>query len=405
MVNYVSSKKLKDAVVYDYYIVMALVYISSIYSPFIRTGITMSLVLIFLWCKCRLFYFKKANFFILFFGYSFFSFQGYIYNGIPISAFVGDFTAIILPCIFFFIAFDKTFNKEKFYDMYLYSMTLALLIGLYYYIYNPPQFVNHMVNTSLSTYEGDIGTDRIRFQSIYTSTITGTLCVFATIISMFKFWALKEDRLLKKLFYFFVLSLSFVCTMLTSQRSAIVCELAVVISIFPLSFIFRKKIDKYFVILLAIVLTVSVISVGSYIDQLLIVVERLDSLDSSAIDGRSGQWLDTFAHSANLILGTGLGSAGHHAIEYTQYFISDGGIFKYIAEFGIVGSLLFFIPLIFLLLKRLKFLNVYAREYMIIITCLLQSIGSNTICFQQIMPMFWLSVGLLLIPVHKFRSI
>ena len=71
------------------------------------------------------------------------------------------------------------------------------------------------------------------------------------------------------------------------------------------------------------------------------------------------------------------------------------------AQFGILGSSLFFISVIKAVFNGLKNINLYYRELSIITICIIQSIGSNIICIPQTLPLFFYALGVLESSVNK----
>ena len=123
--------------------------------------------------------------------------------------------------------------------------------------------------------------------------------------------------------------------------------------------------------------------------------KRIDAIGSDLITSRSNQWIDTIKNSPNIVFGSGLGSVGHKALGYAKYVITDGSLFKILAEFGIVGFLLFGSIVFVCLEKAFKRIIFYFREISIIFIFLLQSIGSNSLSFQLLLPVFWISLGII----------
>jgi hypothetical protein len=355
----------------------------------------MSLILLYLFTSCRVVRFasKLSGLVFLFLIYCVFSIQGYFYNGIPFSSYFTEIPTQVFPIIFFFIPFNQNINRERFYKTFVIAITIAIILGLYYYIFNPTVYIQYMLKVVSESYEGGIGVTIQRFNSIFGSTIMGSFSVFVMIILMYRFWDRKTRSSSNLPLYLLLYTLAFLSAILTMQRSSIVLAFFCVIFIYICSIVFRNKISTSFtlfnILLYFILTTIIVVMFQEYFDFFL---ERLDSMDT-VFDERSNQWTETFEHSPNMILGTGLGSAGHKALAFTRYHITDGALFKITAEFGIIGIILFLYIIAKCMIIKIKYFPELFREYLIIFVCLVQSIGSNTLVFQQVLPIFWFSLG------------
>lgn len=357
----------------------------------------MSIFLLFLWHRAKLFRSKNSDAFILFFLFALFSIIGYLYNDLPLPPYISEVSSFILPMVFYFITSSNAVNREKFYSIVLNSVIFCFILGLICFILNPPQYIQYIIKIADSTYEGQVegGALYIRFQSFFGSTVTGTLGVVGTIILLDKFRNKAFLYLRSKLWYIFGYFVLFVGTMLSSQRSAMVCELAVVTFFIIESLLLNKRSDKLFILFnFLVIVIVSGYLMAEYSDKIDYLLERLLSVDEG-LSGRDDQWKETFSNSCNLLTGTGLGSAGLYAMPYTNFFISDGALFKMIAEFGIVGFAFFVFIIASRLLKKIKYFNSFFIEFSIIAVYILQSIASNTLYFQQLLPIFWFAVGIL----------
>ena len=329
--------------------------------------------------------------FFLYLLYNIFSITGYLYNGIPIKAFVQDFSNQFLPMIFFCLPSSKSFNKEKYYNLLIGSIVFCIIVGLYFYITKPESYFEFLSRTN-AAYNKDYYLMHPRFNSFVGSTIMGTLSLIGMIASLHRILFF-QTYLLK---YALIYVLCFVSSILTMQRSAMVIAIIFLLLSFLMSLITSNKSRKYlymvytlFGILLAFGISRLEASILDTINN------RFGAVSIDLITSRSDQWVETIKNSPNIILGSGLGSVGHKAIGYAKFVITDGSLFKLIAEFGIVGFLLFGLIIIVCLEKAFKRSFYYFREISIIFVFLLQSIGSNSLSFQLLLPSFWLSLGII----------
>ncbi len=389
----------QNDVLYNYYYIVAIIYTLAVFVPFVKTGLLMSCLLLYLCAGFRFlqttsFCLSLAFFYLL---YNVMTVQGYIFNNIPITVFFQEFANQVLPISFFFIAYNGNVAKEKFYKTFVISMLYVILIGLYFHIFTPASYIRFVSSTSNSTIEGQIDAGIIRrFGSIFGSTIMGTMAIILICLAIYRFWNLKIKENLKEMaVYIIAYFLGFSAVFMTLQRSAIIMGV-LVISFFLLLSVFKHRGYSFIIINIVCILFISISLVDLLPDFFQTLEMRFESMSEGQImDDRDQQWLTTFANSPNVAIGTGLGSAGHRAAAYTKYFISDGAIFKIIAEFGYIGFSLFSIFLAVCLIPKLKFFSTLFREYLIVGACLAQSIGSNTLTFQVVLPIFWFSIGII----------
>lgn len=397
MANFVLRHNSKqNYIFYWYYPIMIMVYMLPIFLPFIRTGITMSLFLMYLWYRVKLIR-NNTTILFLFLLYVACSIVGYLYNGLPLTPYFSEISSFLLPTVFYFVFYSYKIDRAQFYDNLLNSIIICFILGLICFVLSPSQYIQYIVKIADSSYQGQVEGEAlyIRFQSFFGSTVTGTLGVVGTAILLDKF----RNNILKsigyKIWYIIGYFVLFVGTMLSSQRSAMVCELAVVAYYLLESLFFNKKRDICFLLINVIVIMMtSGYLMNEYSDKINYMLERIFSVEEG-LSGRDIQWKQTFENSYNIITGTGLGSAGLYARPYTKYFISDGALFKMIAEFGVIGFFLFATAILSLLLKNLKYLKWSFIEFSIIVVYILQSTASNTLYFQQLLPIFWFAVGML----------
>jgi len=377
-----------------YYWIVFFVYLASFFIPSLRAGVICSVLMLLFLIVLR---FKGSNrigvreLFFLYVLYNILSVSGYLYNGIPISAYVKDFSNQFLPMIFFCIPSSKSFAKEKYYNLLLSSITFCIIVGLYFYISKPTYYFDFLARTYM-TYVKEYYLLHPRFNSFVGSTLMGTFCLTAMIISLNRI-LFDQSNLIK---YTILYVISFVAAFITMQRSAMVIAIFILFISSLFSLYSSKKSRNY--LYLTYILFGAMLAFGiSRLDASILstINRRLDAIDSDLITSRSDQWFDTIRNSPNIIFGSGLGSVGHKAIGFAKYVITDGSLFKIIAEFGIVGFLLFALIVFICIEKALKHTFFYFREISIIFIFLLQSIGSNTLSFQLLLPIFWLSLGII----------
>lgn len=143
---------------------------------------------------------------------------------------------------FFFIPFNQEVDKERFYRIFVVAITIAIVLGIYYYIFNPPAYIQYIVKTANTAYEGSIGVSIQRFNSIFGSTIMGSFSVFMIIIIIYRFWDVKKEySFLSLLLYLLLYIIAFVSAILTAQRSSMALAFFCVVFMYICSILCRKK--------------------------------------------------------------------------------------------------------------------------------------------------------------------
>ena len=394
-----NGSKSQQWIVNNYYFILLAIYFSCIYLPFIRTGVTMGLFILFLYSHSKIVgkSDRQSSIVFVFFVYVLLSIQGYLYNGIPISAYIEDLATQSTPMIFFFIAYNKRIDKEDFYKNYIYAIVLSLIIGLYFYIFPSGQYISYAERAFSSNYESQLDYVNyiIRFNSIFGSVVTGSLSVLLFVLSFYRWCIYEDDDLKYRYFWLFSSILSFLCAFMTSQRSAMVMA---VFSLAAMAFFIlrynKRSVIPFVLITIAAIMIVLPWAMTNFGDFFAEWTERLDSV-GEAVGERDNQWISVLSNSKNIILGTGLGSVGHHAIEYGKFVVPDGGLVKYIAEFGIIGMAIFVLILINAFVKGIKNMKLLYRELLVVFVVVAQSVGSNVLSFQQVLPLFWFSIGVI----------
>lgn len=388
----IESKRSTRIIIENYYLIVFFVYFGSIYLSAIRTGITMTALLLYLLFNSRLR--NNGNIYsqllFVFAIYCVLSILGYTYNGISLIPYFAEFSNQLLPMMLFFIP-PGIVNEERYFNRSAIGIALSLLVGLYFWYDSPSYYIDFVKKIGDAEYDQKLNTLGLRFQSIYGSIITGTLCVYLVILSSFRLFYnnLKiKEKLLNILF--FILGVS--CGMLTQQRSAMVVIIALIFIPFFNVFIKRAKLNKLYtyliVILIFFIILYLIPIIPDYIDRF---IYRLNEIQYGLSD-RDDQWKIALAHNPNPITGIGLGSSGHKAQGYYQYLVFDGAYWKILNEVGVAGFLIMFIPILGILSKGLSNYQRLYRCYMIVISIMIQSFASNTLCFMLTTPMFWFAL-------------
>lgn len=389
----IKDKKTTRLIIEYYYFIVFGVYFGSIFSPYIRTGVTMTFFLFFLFLNSRIQNIGNNRSFVLYIFaiYCLLSIIGYTYNDVSsVVPYFADISNQLLPMMFFFIP-PGMIDKEKFFNMTALGIALSLIFGLYFLFTSPSYYVDFISRVAFEDYERTLGTVGLRFQSIYGSIITGTLCLYLIILSSYKIFYTKltSKSLIVNLVYF-VLGVS--CAFMSQQRSAMAITFVLLLAPFSVYFFRAPKPKKLYTVIvvggIVFICTYLVVVIPDYIDRY---IYRLSEIESG-LSGRDNQWKTAIENNPNLITGIGLGSSGHKAQGYYQYLVLDGGYWKILNEVGIVGFTIFILPIFGILLKHIRSFPKLYRCYMVVLCVMVQSVASNTICFMLTLPMFWFAL-------------
>lgn len=372
-----------------YYLFTIIIYFSGIYFPFIRVGVSMSLLMI---IGIIILYINKSFslknqldiLVFLYIIYNIFSFVFFTFSGLPMSVFIKEFSNSILPIIIFYF-FGKINDYNSFYKITLYSLVVCFIIGFYFQFTVPSNYAIFMNKID------SIGTDPAHFKVNYRSflglTATGSLSALGVLLS---FGILQKSKFKKGKI---MLSICFIALILTFRRAALYTGFFALLWINYLLF-FKFKGAKFKLLLLEFLIFFSFMyyfldSNPEFLDDLL---ERFSSL-SSAVDERSDSWFNGLSNTQNLLFGDGLGRYGHKAVEYSKLYIPDGNYFRMIGELGIFGFLLFIFIIFTSIYNALPKLKESYIELGVVIMVCMQAVGSDIISFQLVAPIFWYSIG------------
>lgn len=372
----------------NYYGIAFAVYLICIYIEFQRVGLIMSI------CMTILIYFlvnykkTKINTItdLLIYAYIFynlFSFILFINSNLPKSVFIAEFSNSILPIVFYFIS---KLNNENFYFKSSQYILISILIGFLLQNIVPDKYANFMY-----TLDSTGGTDPIHFSINFRSfiglTTNGSLSAICAIFFI--------DRYLinRKAINFFFSLIAISSTILTFRRSAIYVMVLgyFLILIFNLFFSYNKL-----RIILSQLCFISILILISYLvidkEFIEIIFERVKQYNN-AINERKDNWIESIYYSKNIFLGSGLGTFSQKAENFRNEIIPDGNYFRFLAEIGLLGILIFLMIILTSFYNSIKNLKKNYLSLIVVIMLLLQAIGSNIFSFQLLAPIFWFSIG------------
>ncbi len=391
----------KGTVSGHYYIIVALVYMSTLIIPGMRPGVLSAALMILVVLELALsksFVIKTMPDVIAtaFFAYEALSVIWLLAGGFPISVFAEEFVVSALPMIFYFVG-RSICNKDA--DRWFRNFIIAIMIlgiaGVILYA-AAPQFYNDWLFAWSYTSKPDAATTRVRMHSVIGSTCLSFLSVAGILASAHFLSGSLSDKKKNRILSVICMALCLLFSIMANQRSGLVAAAIVIVYINVLVFFVLDMFPrKYFIIEVAIVAAVFAAVCAIRFDFILKYWYRIESLPS-AISQRSEQWVAAVNNMYSSWLGNGLGANGHKALGLEDaHVVADGGLVKLYCENGVLGFSLW----LFLVITALKRgISNIASSYAplgIVVIALLQSIGSNILAFQICAPVFWFALGML----------
>lgn len=332
----------------------------------------------------------------------------YTFNDAPLSCYTSSFRQFVFPIMFAYLGYsyskDNEFNK-----WYLIACAFCFFIGFYLYATGPSYYVNYL-NEARSNlwYEAEnkyVDETNIleftRFSSFFTTSyIISFFSIPALVLSLA--YSIDEKRPLGKTWCYTIAAISFIAAIICQQRISIAFSIVVVLfyGLFAGRISGGKKMATiwfaYVVITIVAVVVFGQIAHFDWFDRIAeLVGARFDAMNIMlAMSERSGQY-ESFDRVTGFsyILGLGLGSCGHAAGAAGLKGIHDGEFVKMFYELGIVGCVLFALPILSTLRRGLKSFNDYHPEVIITIFYLVAGVGADSLTFFVYSAMFWFSMG------------
>lgn len=329
-----------------------------------------------------------------------------------IEVYIKGISYCLFPIVGYFIfSFSIFFEDNKlnnFLSVFLVTTLLSIIIGIYFFVYQPPFYVNYI----LKSYEGLISENddlfQLRLLSYYSDpTLVGNISA----VSLPIFYYLKDNgmkqlqsRTVRIIVPFIIIS----GVILSFARSAWLATFVIVI-IYNIKDSLLKSLKFIFSISLFILLILYafIFLIDNTLSDLL--TERGANLFTSFSE-RSWQteWaLDVFSNNP---FGIGLGQAGHKSFTGGSYKgVYDNNYLRILVELGIQGALSFLLILVLSLTSTIQgYMKGVNRSFHFLITSILfiyffQSIGSNIIDLHYSSFIFWSFMGILsLMSKRKF---
>lgn len=308
----------------------------------------------------------------------------YAANEIPLSVFFAEWSNSILPVIFYYFAQEDHRKESTIYKVTLQVLIASFAIGFYLWVSE-----SGLYRAFMDTTEGP-GTDLLFFQSLFGLTATGAFGVIGFLISASIIF--KSNGRSGKI----ALVLCAIAAILTFRRAALLVLSLSIVAIHYIGYYKYRFISKVYLLAEVVILYLMYLVVNAHYGELIAGVIERGGMISEAFEGRSDAWKHAF-DMYYLLTGRGLGTVGHKALEFSETLIPDGNYFKIIAETGLIGFSIFLMILLLATANGVKNLREKYLELGIVLSICLIAVGSNILTYQSIAPIFWYSVGRLLI--------
>ncbi|MDY0210638.1 MAG: hypothetical protein RBQ91_04440 [Acholeplasma sp.] len=324
---------------------------------------------------------------IFFIFYNIFTGLFLLIGHLPISVFLSEIANSIIPISMYFFSKKYKFKDfDIFYKVFVISLIVVIISGLYYNLTLSDPFYLSYLERAYPNFH-IIGFRLYpRLTSWIGSVAIGVLSLGGLLLTYYR---LSISAINKKI-GFSLVTIFTISILLSMQRSAIFALVFILLYIVK-----RVKVDRLFTFRnLSFFFVISTFMIGSFVvfypEFTSSLFDRFSNI-FTAISERNLDWLLVFDNNKMLLFGNGLGSGGHRAIEY-QEIIADGNYFKMLYEIGIFGIITFIVIIINVLFHKIP--SKKATFKLAILIFLFQAIGSNVLTFQISAILFWFYIGL-----------
>jgi len=303
---------------------------------------------------------------------------------------------------YFIFSFSKYFNYRSvnnFFNIYLITSVISIVVGVYFFLVQPPFYVNYI----LKSYEGITENDslfQLRLLSYYGDpTLIGNISTVSLAI-LFYLKKCEINYLQNKLVLFFLQIIILAGVILSFARSAWVATLLIL-------FIhqFKNTKIKFIKVTLftALFIILFIFFTKYFGDNMLyaFIEERFSSLTNSFKERNSQlEWgKNVFINNP---FGIGLGQAGHKSFTGDlSRGVYDNNYLRILVELGIQGAIPFISLILVTIYISFKGLintqhkNIYFLILSVLLIFYFQSIGSNIIDLHYSSFIFWSFIGIL----------
>lgn len=379
----------------NYYIVAMLVNFAYIFSNNIRVGVICAIIMMLVVVDYMIRNggivqktFNSTSLFVIFYViYNLLAILMGVLNGYSASVGVAEFSNGLLPIIFYFIALEMDKTEEmNFVKSFINVCLFLVLVGIFMYIVKPNIYFSYM-QRSIAYFHMSTYLAFPRMHSFVGSVVVGSIACMGLAFQMNALITGISVHRSVLLCIIFLIGI-----VLTMQRSAWVFAVMIFLIMIIYAFNIRSGSFKYIIIYGIMVIVIASVMVPLYPKLIDMIISRVLSM-TTAVQERNSNWDYALQQGIGTLVGHGLGTIGHRTMYITDISILDGNYFKMIYEIGLIGTTVFIGIMLSIVIKGLKNFRRSAVYLCIVIGILFQAIGSNVLCFQLVVPMFWFAVG------------
>lgn len=383
-----------------YYAIVIIGYIATLFISAVRPGVVAAALMV--GVLTELIFKKKMNIhslmdvlIVVYFVYRVMTIMCIMKGGMPMSVYTGELAVSCIPMVFYFAGKSVKERVDGYYGRFVSAFLGLGAVSLLLYVIGPQFYCNYLYSWTYIS-KADVPTMRVRMQSVVGSTLFGAMMIFTLAVGIHFLCKIDTGRDTKKTRITGIVSVfaALVLAFLSSQRSAMVTGIVLLLYINYLVFAKFEKIPRKYILFEIIAIVVFVVAVAVVRHEYIFKIwARLASLPG-AISERSEQWVAAVNNMYSSWFGNGLGANGHKALGIDgAHVIADGGLIKLYCEEGVLGFTMF-AYIVFMSLKTgIKNVKSMSAEIGIIVAALMLSIGSNVLCFQLATPIFWFAIG------------
>ena len=408
-------------VLYWYFPLQSLVYFTKMLGNSVNNyvGIPLNLLFILLSSKEAIYTALDKNksqgdiLVLLFLMYSLLSGILTVLGGFQLECYTASLKIFIIPVLFYFWGRNSKDISHNFYKFFIWTCFISMLIGLFLYLTMPSFYSSYLIQSYQESWmrqgseaTADMIIDTHRFSAFFSSSYS--VCFFAVpalvIVLGCNVRGLMKSILGKyaktNLLFYVIVAVLVVSSILSLQRIAMACSVAIVIFYFIYGA--KQKFSKNIATYIAIVLGIAFVSLSiiprlagnrndTIIENVILRMNRMNIDDAMARTSQYsfvGNNLEKY-----IIVGTGLGSAGNKAAELGHNGVTDGEFVRMFAELGSVGCVIFWFLIIVTISRGVRNFGLYNAEIVIIGFFILAGIGANSLSMNLWSGIFWYSIG------------
>lgn len=335
----------------------------------------------------------------------------YVFNGVPFTAYYFDIRSVLCPMLFVYVGLNH--SDSNIYKIFVLSAVFLVGVGLLLYLIQPGWYLTFRTNVTTSSWfmEGSNVSEANVMLNGLTSRFASFMgnaypvayySIFSLCILFCDVYKDTDNRIFKStIVQLSMIGILVIGIMMTLTRIAILYLFALIGYFFVYGFVYKNPHRRIFmcIVLMLICLLVVVLIKLPTTEYGAIIIDRLigrlgEMSVSDAMEGsRTSQSKIVLDSWGNYLLGEGMGSRGGAVRPLGLPGITDGNWVRWLVEYGLIGMLLFLIPLIKSVCKAFRYRRYYMIELLIIIYTLLSMVVADSLSKGHMILIFWYAMG------------